>query len=54
MKKLNSQKKKKDLNKEDEEWQDIGDDPTDYLMYEFQGYMCRGSGAERVYVIREL
>jgi len=33
------------------DWQDIGDDPTDYLMYEFQGHMCRGSGAERVYKI---
>jgi hypothetical protein len=37
--------------KEDKEWQDIGDEPNDYLMYEFQGYMCRGSGAERVYKI---
>ena len=40
--------------KEDEEWQDIGDEPNDYLMYEFQGYMCRGSGAERVYIIHAL
>lgn len=35
----------------DKEWQDIGDEPNDYLMYEFQGHMCRGSGAERVYKI---
>ena len=36
------------------DWQDIGAAPSDYLMYEFHGFMCRVSGAERVYIIHDL
>ena len=36
-----------------EDWQDIGDKPTDYLMYQCGGYLCRGSGAERVYLCED-